>query len=262
MNDPRSILITGASSGIGAALAEIYAAPGRCLVLGGRDRAKLERVADLCRQRGAEVVADAIDVADREATGHWVLARDAQTPFDLVIANAGISAGTAGTGESEAQTRAIMEINVTGIFNTVLPLLPRLQTRRRGQIALMASIVGFRGFAGAPAYCASKAAVRVWGEGLRGALAPHGIGVSVICPGFVETPMTAKNGFRMPFLMSAARAAAVIREGLARDRARIAFPWQAAFGIRFLNLLPLRWAEGSTRRLPEKAPLEIPPPLG
>jgi short-subunit dehydrogenase len=155
-------------------------------------------------------------------------------------------------GESAAQLRRITDVNVTGVINTVAPLLPRLVGRRRGQIALMSSLAGFRGFAGAPAYCASKAWVRVYGESLRTELATQGIGVSVICPGFVRSRMTAVNRFPMPFLMDGERAARIIQRGLAKDRARIAFPWPMASAVWLLATLPAALTDAVIRRLPRK----------
>ena len=117
----------------------------------------------------------------------------------------------------------------------------------------MSSLAGFRGFAGAPAYCASKAAVRVWGEALRGDLWAEGIEVSVICPGYVRSRMTAGNKFRMPLLMDADRAARIVARGLARNRGRIAFPWRLYALLRLVNALPLSWTDAIARRMPRKA---------
>src|SRR3546814_6092917 len=109
---------------------------------------------------------------------------------------------------------------------------------RRGHLAIMSSLAAFRGFPGAPAYCASKAAVRVWGEAMRGVLAPDGVEVNVICPGFVRSRMTAANPFRMPFLMDADRAARIIRRGLERNRSRIAFPFPPPVSAWLAGALP------------------------
>jgi len=249
---PQSILITGGSSGIGAALARCYAAPGVVLALCGRDAARLETVGEGCRRAGAEVRAATRDVRDAAALAQWIAEVDAAAPLDLVIANAGVSAGTGGVGESEAQARRIFEINVTGVFNTVLPAVEAMLPRGRGQIAIMASLAAFRGFPGAPAYCASKAAVRVWGEALRGHLHGAGIGVSVICPGYVKSRMTAVNDFPMPLLMDAERAARIIRRDLERNRARIAFPWRLYAAVRLLAALPPGLTDPVLRRVPEK----------
>jgi len=235
---PRHILITGASSGIGAALATHYARPEVRLALGGRDRQRLDDVATACRERGATVAATTIDVTDRTAMRDWILATDSGSPLDLVVANAGISSHAGDDGEGEARARAVFAVNLEGVLNTAFPALERMAERRRGQIALMSSLAGYRGFPDAPAYSASKAAVKALAEAWRGALAARGIRVSAICPGFIETPMTARNKFRMPFLMTAERAAAIIAAGLARDRARISFPWVMTLGSWFVAAVP------------------------
>lgn len=249
-----SILITGASSGIGAALSVACATPGRTLFLGGRDRERLASVADTCRAAGAATEMAVVDVTDAAATHRWIEAADDRAPLDLVIANAGVSGGTAGTGdEPPEQVAAIFATNFGGVHHTVAPSLARMRGRPGGgQIALMSSLAGFRGFAGAPAYCASKAAVRVYGEGLRGAQAASGVRISVICPGFVRTPMTGSNTFRMPFLMDADRAAAIILRGLATNRARIAFPWPMYGAMLLMQALPVAVADRLSQALPAK----------
>ncbi|MFD2264559.1 SDR family NAD(P)-dependent oxidoreductase [Lacibacterium aquatile] len=248
----HSILITGATSGLGAALAEYMAAPGITLALTGRDGARLEKVAERCRLRGATIRAALVDVADRDAMRETLLPWDDALPFDLIVANAGVSAGTGGFGETEEQLRHITAVNVAGVINTVAPLLPRLLERKKGQIGLVASLAGFRGLPGAPAYSASKAWVKVYGEGLRGTVAPHGIGVSTICPGFVETPMTAVNRFPMPFLMNAERAASIMARGLIRNKGRIAFPLPMLAAVWLLSTLPDGLVDWLTRKLPAK----------
>ena len=251
--NPTSILITGASSGIGAALARAYAAPGVRLALSGRNEARLTMVAGLCRGAGAEVTAALRDVTDAEAMTAWIAELDGARPLDLVIANAGISAGTAGGGEDRTQSEAVFAVNLDGVRNTVLPAIELMRVRGRGQIALMSSLAAFRGFPGAPAYCASKAAVRIWGEALRGHLAGEGVGVSVICPGFVRSRMTEVNDFPMPFLMDAERAAVIIRRGLARNRGRIAFPWPTYFWAWLLGVLPIPLTDPLLRQMPQKS---------
>ncbi len=252
MQDPKSIVITGGSSGIGAALARGYAAPGVSLGLTGRDPARLAAVAEACRAAGAEVAAAVIDVRQREALAAWLAERDRARALDLVIANAGISAGTGSFGETAEQVREILSVNVDGVVNTALAAAELMRPRRRGQIALMSSLAAFRGFPGAPAYCASKAAVRVWGEALRGMLHGEGLGVTVICPGYVKSRRTAVNDFPMPFLMEAERAAGIIRRGLAADKARIVFPRRLFAAVWLLGLLPPAWTDPLLRRLPEK----------
>jgi short-subunit dehydrogenase len=255
----RTVLITGASSGIGQALALAYASPEIRLALTGRDARRLAQVTKSCRSAGALVEAEPIDVTDRRAMADWIAHLDAAGPIDLVIANAGISAGTGGGGESEAQARAIYAVNLDGVLNTIHPALDRMRQRGnergrlKGQIALMSSLAAFRGFPGAPAYSASKAAVKSYGEALRVELAREGIGVSVICPGFVRSRMTEINRFHMPLLMDSARAAQIIQRGLARNRARIAFPWPTYFGAWLAGVLPPALIDSVLGGLPQKA---------
>jgi short-subunit dehydrogenase len=245
---PQHILITGASSGIGEALALHYAAPGTALALVGRDRERLAVAADACRARGAVVESAAIDVTDREALRAWIEHIDEARAVDLVIANAGVSTGRGALGEDEAAIRRVLATNIDGVLNTVLPLLPRMLARHQGQIALMSSLAAFRGLPTGPSYSASKAAVKALGEAWRLKLAPDGIRVSVICPGFVTTRMTARNNFRMPFLMSAEKAATIIARSLARDQGRIAFPWPTATLAWLAGALPWRISDALLRR--------------
>lgn len=239
------IVITGASSGLGAALAAAYALPGNTLCLTGRDTTRLEVVATACRAKGVNVETTALDVTDRPALARWL---QSLGMVDLLIANAGISAGTGGDGESEEQARRIFEINLYGVLNSIHPLLPD----RVKQIAIISSLAGLRGQPGAPAYSASKGAVRMYGESLRMELAPKGIGVTVVCPGFIRTPMTAVNKFHMPWLMEADTAAALIQRRLLNNPPRIAFPWPLYALVLLISWLPLRWADAILSRLPKK----------
>lgn len=255
MHGPKSILITGASSGLGAALALCYAAPDVTLYLSGRHAQRLEETAQACRDRHARVETMVADVTDRAAMARWIALADACTPLDLVVANAGISGGTAGrmTGEPIEQARFIFDVNVTGVLNTIEPCLPPMIARQAGQIAIISSLSAFRGWPGAPAYSASKGAVRFYGEALRGALKRTGVRVHVVCPGFIKSRMTAVNDFPMPFLMEADRAAALIRRGLEKNKGRIAFPLPAHFCAWAVSLLPDAVAQALLTRLPDKS---------
>lgn len=230
--DPRHVLITGASSGIGAALARRLAAPGRRLTLLGRDAPRLAAVAAAC---AGETATEAVAVEDASAMASAIEKAFLAAPIDLLIANAGISGG---------DPRTVMAVNVQGVLNTVEPVLPLMRARGGGQLGLMSSLAAFRGMPNAPAYCASKAAIRLYGEGLRGRLARDGIGVSVICPGFVRTPLTRTNPFPMPLLMEPEIAAERIVRGLARGRARIAFPRRLYAGALLTSLLPAALVDG------------------
>jgi short-subunit dehydrogenase len=237
-----SIVITGASSGIGEALALDYSAPGIALALSGRDAARLQAVAEACRAKGATVDAGQIDVVDREALAAWLTRFDEAYPVDLLIANAGISIDKDNSSIDDFSIiRQTMAVNVDGVLNTVEPLVGRMIGRGRGQIAVVSSLAGFIGLPYSASYNASKAAVRVWGESLRYVLKKNGIGVSVICPGFVVSRLTANAPFPMPFLMSSARAATIIRRGLARNQARIAFPIGTKAAVWLGGVLPGRW---------------------
>lgn len=236
---PTSILITGASSGLGLALATAHAAPGVTLFLSALDADALAAAARLCRERGAEVDSCTLDVRAREPMTNWVRRCDARKPLDRVIANAGISASSSGAdGEDEDVTRTIFATNVDGVLNTVFPAATAMCSRRRGQIALVSSLAGYRGTRRSAAYCASKAAVRVLGEGLRARLAPDGVRVSVICPGLLAVGQTASRHERSPWQLDADRAVRVILRGLARDRGLIGVPWVMACGARWTAALP------------------------
>lgn len=257
MRFPHSILITGASSGIGAALARGYARPGTTLALGGRDGARTESIAAECRARGADVSIFIADVADAVTMRRHVDQAERARPLDLVIANAGISEISGPGGETEEQARRIFAVNVDGVMNTVFPAIDAMrahapQSGERGQIAIMSSLAGFHGYPGAPAYAASKNAVRAWGESLRGELYREGIYVSVICPGFVATPMTDGATFPQPFKIGAERAAEIIARGLARGRSRIAFPWPTYFAAWLGIALPEWMVDPMIRRMPNK----------
>lgn len=238
---PAHILITGASSGIGAALARCYAREGMRLSLVARNEERLRQVALECRIAGAGTQCKTIDVTQSEAMCAWIEECDAQQPIDMVIANAGIGGEhviAPPAGESLSVSREIIETNVLGVTNSVIPLLPRFVARGKGHVVIMSSLAARVGLPDAPLYSASKAAVRVYGHGLRRLLAPRGIRVTVVCPGFVATRMSASVPGRPPFLWSAERAAARIVAGLGRGKREISFPWQLAALTRFAAGLP------------------------
>ena len=255
--DFKHIVITGASSGIGEALAYAYAEQGVRLGLVARRNDLLEAVAQKCRDKGADVSTSCIDVTDSDALSTWLIEVDQEQPVDLVIANAGISGGTGGDGcEGPEQVRKLFEVNVTGVLNTIDPLLPQMIERRSGHVAIMSSLAAFRGWPGAPAYCASKAAVKTYGEGLHGMLANTNVCVSVICPGFVKSPMTDKNDYAMPFLVPTERAAQIIMSGLKSSKSRISFPFPVNFFAWLFGAMPDRWAHYFLKGAPSKKSLD------
>jgi short-subunit dehydrogenase len=236
----RNIVITGASGGLGTALAATYAAPGMTLGLLGRDAARLQDTAEQCRKLGAQTVIGQIDVTDTDGMAKWLNEFDSAYPIDLIIANAGISAGTGGGAETLDQIKHIFGVNVTGVMNTIHPVIDRMVARGQGQVAIVSSIAGFRGASTAPAYTTSKATVRVYGQALQGLLQPKGITLSVICPGFIRTHMTDVNPFPMPFIMEADQAAQIIKRKLAQKKNLIVFPWIMGAMAKLQNLLPDR----------------------
>jgi short-subunit dehydrogenase len=254
MKNPRNILITGASSGLGVALAIHYAKAGNTLYLQGRDAGRLEKVAAQCRLQKAEVHTRIADVTDASAMKEWIEQADV-SGLDLVIANAGISAGMGSDGENSWQVRRIFATNIDGVINTVQPVLPLMLARKSGQIAIMSSLAGIRALPSAPAYSASKACVRYYGEALRGALLRSGVSVSVICPGYIKTPMTDVNNFPMPFIISAEKAARIIAARLAAGRGRIAFPLMLYLPLWWLSCLSQVITDPVFSRLPAKPAL-------
>jgi len=242
MTNPKSILITGASSGLGEALAIEYAAPGVSLALSGRDKVRLMAVCDQCKSLGADVHSTVLDVVQTDKMKAWISDFDQAHPLDLVIANAGISAGGGNAGESEAQARAIFDINLGGVLNTIWPAIDVMRPRKSGHIVVVSSLAAFTPLPGAPAYSASKVAVKAYAESLNGALKDDGITVTSICPGFIKSRITDKNNFPMPFFMSGKKAARIIRAGLNKGRATkrisLVFPWPMAAVSWLTGVLP------------------------
>lgn len=237
----KTIVLTGASSGIGAALAAELAAPGVRLLLIARSEERLAYVARAVEAKGGEAVAAAVDVADEAAMRAAILAFDAERPVDLLIANAGVSLGRAGDGpEPEGVARRLVEVNLMGMLHAVEPLLPPMQRRGAGRIALVGSIAGRRASADIPTYSATKAAVRAYGEAIRSWLRPHGVSVTVICPGFVTTPMAERHHGPKLFEISAPKAARIMARAIRSRRGRLTFPWPWAFLLFWEQLLPAR----------------------
>lgn len=248
----QSILITGASSGLGQALAELYAGPDIFLALSGRNAGRLDGIAAICRDKGATVDAKIIDVSDRPAMKEWIRAIDEAHPLDLVIANAGVSTQTSGEADPALVNQRLKEINIDGVLNTLDPIQSRMVERKCGQIAVLSSMAGFRGMPAAPAYGATKAWVKSYGEGLRGRLARADVGVSVICPGFFKSRITDRNTFIMPFFMDGGKAARIIEKGLARNAPRIAFPLPMYILTWILANTPMVLSDWLLKVLPDK----------
>ena len=237
----KTIVITGASSGIGRALAMEYAGNDTTLGLLGRDSTRLESVADACRGRGATVQTCSLDVADAESMVGWLQAFDAGHAVDLLIANAGIVSG-AGPGQRAEPLESalrVIDVNLKGAITTASALADRMRTRRSGHLVFISSLAGFAPQPDLPSYSASKAGLLAYGAALRIRLRPDGVAVSVVCPGYVESPLLRRQRSAKPFTWPAEKAARHIRRRLDRKHRLIAFPWQLMLGIRLLPLAPV-----------------------
>ena len=240
---PTTILVTGATGGLGRALALVYAAPLITLILHGRDPAKLAALRGECEQRGAAV---SLLVADLAECNQWIATLDdacRQTAIDLVIVNAGATNIIDLVGESWPDVERMLDINLRAAMATVSVVLPHMRRRGSGQIALISSISAYVGLPVTPAYCASKAALKSYGEAMRGWLAPQGIAVNVVMPGFVDTAMSEQFPTSKPFLLPPEDAVRRIKAGLAGNRARISFPFPLTLGMWLLSMMPADWAQ-------------------
>jgi len=256
MSPPSRILITGASSGIGRALARAYAAPGVSLVLMARDAVRLHAAATECLAKGAEVETHTIDVQDRAGMKRLLEEAFARAPIDLVVANAGIATGLSPGQilENPDSVRGAFAVNVHGVLNTIEPVILPMCARKKGQIALVGSMAGVRGLPYSPAYCAAKAAVHLYAESLRGVLTPHGVDVTLIVPGFVKTAMAARTKSWQPGAIADLEAADIIRRGLARRAPVIAFPRYMYWALKFFSVLPPRLVDFCMRRFSAEVP--------
>ena len=245
------IVISGASSGIGEALARFYASPETVIALISRRRVELALP--------GKTLSYPLDVTDTAALA--AAAKDFVERFgapDLVIANAGISIGTVAEElDDVAKLRRVLDVNVVGLAATLAAFAPAMRKAGRGTLAGVASVAGFRGLAGASSYSASKSAAITWLESLRTEM--HGSGVSVVCvcPGYIDTPMTQVNRYRMPFIISADDGARRIARAIAARRRLAVIPWQMALVAMLLRLLPGWLYDRLAARAPRK-PKDIP----
>jgi len=252
----RRVFITGASTGIGAALARHYAGTDSAIGLFARRRDLLEKLAADLPGKSAVYPADIADTAALEAAAKDFLARHG-TP-DLVIANAGISIGTDGGDLRDVEKlRRVLDVNVAGLAATLAAFAPAMRAAGKGTLCGIASVAGFRGFPGAGAYSGSKAAAIAWLEALRSELAGSGVSVVTICPGYIDTPMTRVNRFRMPFLLSADEAARRFARAIEARRRLAVIPWQMAIVSSLMRAMPGWLFDRLTARAPRK-PRDLP----
>ncbi len=231
----RTAWITGASSGLGRELALRLAHEGVRVAVSARSAGKLGELT----AAHSRLIAVPLDVTDRAAVAAAHDRVQAELgSIDLAVLNAGVWHPMKAREYDAERAAHSMAVNYFGIVNALEPLIPAMTSAGRGQIALVASVAGYRGLPMAAAYAPSKAAVISLAEVLRLELSRHGIVVSLVNPGFVATPMTAVNEFPMPFILEADDAADRIYRGLARGRFEIAFPWQLATMLKLLRVMP------------------------
>ncbi|MGH7173475.1 MAG: SDR family NAD(P)-dependent oxidoreductase [Gemmataceae bacterium] len=231
-------IITGASSGIGWALAHALASEGCKVGLVARRREQLAALAGEIENRGGTTAYVVADVAEREPTVSAIREVAARLgPVDLLLANAGVGAPTTIEPFNVGDVERMFRVNLLGVVYSLEAVLPQMLERRRGHLAAVSSLAAYKGLPGESGYTSSKAAVNVFMEGLRVQLRGKGIAVTTICPGFVKTPMTEVNEFKMPWLLTAEEAARRIVRALKRKRKVYNFPWQMAL---FMKLS--RWA--------------------
>ncbi len=245
------VIVTGASSGIGAALARHYAGQGAVLGLIARRKPELESLRSQLPGEISLYPADVRDSRALQAAAHDFIARYGCP--DIVIANAGISIGTApDSADDLAVFQEVFDVNVLGMARTFQPFLAPMRAARRGTLVGIASVAGYRGLPGSGAYSASKAAVISYLESLRVELRASGIKVVTVCPGYVATPMTARNPYPMPFILSAEAAAQKIARTVARGRAHAVIPWPMALIACLLRVLPRPLYDRLLARAPRK----------
>jgi NADP-dependent 3-hydroxy acid dehydrogenase YdfG len=235
---PKTVFITGASSGLGRGLALHYAAKGATVHAAARRKDELAKLAS--EAPSGSIVPVPLDVQDHEALVAAIhAAEDAGGgALDMIIANAGIGQPTSARRMDWKVVRKIMDVNVTSACVTIAAALPGMVARNSGHVVAVSSLAAFRGMPGNASYCASKAALHIWMESVRVDLGKTKVRATTIYPGFVRTEMTARNKFRMPFLMELDDAVKVMAKGLARGAGTIAYPLPMVALTRTLGAIP------------------------
>lgn len=245
----KTILITGASGGIGAALARSHARAGVTLLLWGRDEVRLNQTATECRALGADCITALFDIRDLDDMVGRLSAQDDQTPIDLAIFNAGLGGSVSkdAIAETAQRSRATAEVNFVSPVMGANLMAEAMARRGGGQIVLVGSIAESYPLPMAPTYAATKAGLAMFAEALGIRMARHKVRVTLVSPGFVDTAMSRGVPEAKPFLMTADDAAAIITRRIARGDRRIVVPWQFAVIRAATGLLPrslVRWILG------------------
>ncbi len=252
MTKPGNVWITGAGKGIGRALALEYATRGWSVAASARTASDLETLA---QEAAAEGLAGKVFAFPANVTHHDAMKQTFKAiefdmgPLDHVIFNAGTSVPSDATTFNVAPFRTLMEINFLGVVNCIAAVLPTFMSRRAGHIGVMGSVAGYNGLPLSAAYGASKAALINMCEALKPELEVEGVGISIINPGFVRTPLTSKNKFNMPFLLEAEEAARIIYRGMTKGKFEIAFPFPMVAIFKGLRMAPYALFFAMTRRI-------------
>ncbi len=232
-------VITGASSGIGWELAKELARQQCAVGLLARRKDRLDALVQEIQAAGGKAACIAADVADRTQTVAAIHAlRDQLGPIDLLIANSGVGVPTTLEPLNIDEVEQMFKVNTLGVVYAIEAVLPDMLRRGTGHLAAVSSLAAYLGMPGESGYCASKNAVNIYMDGLRIQLRRRGVHVTTICPGFIETPMTAVNTFKMPFLLKADRAAQLIVRALGRKKKVYNFPWQTSLLMKLATWLP------------------------
>ena len=246
----RTAWVTGAGKGIGRALALTLARRGWTVAASARSQDDLAKLADEATPLAGRIVTFPLDITDEAAVLETVARIEAElAPLDVAVLNAGTHRPISADRFDTTAFRTLVDTNLMGTVHCLGALVPRLIARGAGRIAVVASVAGYRGLPSAAGYGATKAALINMCEALRPDLARHGVALQVISPGFVDTPLTRKNDFPMPFLIAPEEAAEAMARGLERDSFEVVFPWRMAVTMKLLRLLPYWLFFRITRRM-------------
>jgi len=248
-NEQTHILITGASRGLGAALALAYAKhyseqanETLHLSLLATTTDNLNATKQQCTPYCDQIDCYGVDLNDPSASIASIQAI-AEQPVDIAILNAGVTNDSKNNQETWQQQHAIINTNLLAAMACTHALIPSMQARQSGRIVLVSSIAAFKGLGLTPSYCASKAGIKAYADSIRGGLADQGVTVHCVMPGFIATDMTAAYSGATPFMISSERAAMIVIKGLQKNRLIIIFPRLISWGMRLLNILPVRWSD-------------------
>lgn len=247
MSNQQCIIITGASDGLGKAIAIKCAKAGVTLALIARSPQKLRQVSHTCSSLGANVHTLSCDLSqNHQKFIEWLINFDSKYPVDTVIANAAITANSSLEGKLESweTTFRLFNTNILGVVSTLHPLVEKMQSRRKGHLVIVSSLAAYYGMPITPAYCASKAAIKSYGESLRCLLKKDNLTVSIVLPGFIHTKMSQKFRGHKVFMLNVDQAAnTILNKAVDKKKAIVSFPFPLNIGMKLLTFLPVKLAD-------------------